>query len=138
MTADEKNAIIKLRKAGRSLTEIADETGVSRNTVKSFCRRQGLTASTDAPITDAPLEKACRFCGKPMAVYPGRKEKKFCSDACRNKYWNTHLGETRRAAMLEHTCPACGKTFYAYGIRNRKYCSHECYVAARFGGAVCE
>ena len=29
MTADEKNAIIKLRKAGRSLTEIADETGVS-------------------------------------------------------------------------------------------------------------
>ena len=74
MTADEKNAIIKLRKAGRSLTEIADETGVSRNTVKSFCRRQGLTGDTEAPITDAAQERFCRFCGKPMAVYPGRKE----------------------------------------------------------------
>ena len=138
MTADEKNRILILRKAGRSLTEIADETGISRNTVKSFCRRQGLRDTPDTPITDAAQEKTCRFCGKPMMVYPGRKEKKFCSDACRNKYWNTHIGETRRAAMLEHTCPACGKTFYAYGIRNRKYCSHECYIVARFGGTVCE
>ena len=142
MTADEKNTIINLRKSGRSLTEIAEETGVSRNTVKSFCRRQGLTGSAEAmpdvSVTDSPWEKPCRFCGKTMMVYPGRKEKKFCSDACRNKYWNTHIGETRHAAMLEHTCPACGKTFYAYGIRNRKYCSHECYVVARFGGSVCE
>ena len=35
------------------------------------------------------------------------------------------------------TCPSCGSTFYAYGNRNRKYCSHECYVEARFGGAAC-
>ena len=142
MTADEKNAIMKLRKAGRSLTQIANETGISRNTVKTFCRRQGLTGNAetmpDTVFTDSTWEKPCLFCGQPVTQYPGRKEKKFCSDSCRNKYWNTHAGETRRAAMLEYTCPTCGKTFYAYGIRNRKYCSHYCYVEGRFGGTVCE
>ena len=142
MTADEKNTIIKLRKAGKSLTQIAEETGILRNTVKTFCRRQGLTGDVesmpDVAVTDKPWEKPCQYCGKPMTIYPGRKEKKFCSDSCRSKYWNEHIGEVRRAAMLEHTCPTCGKTFYAYGIRNRKYCSHDCYVEGRFGGVVCE
>ena len=44
----------------------------------------------------------------------------------------------KRKAMYEYTCPTCGSTFYAYGNRSRKYCSHECYIAARFGGAVCD
>jgi UDP-N-acetylmuramate-alanine ligase len=34
-------------------------------------------------------------------------------------------------------CPVCGGTFYAYTSRNRKYCSVDCYIAGRFGGAVC-
>jgi len=64
----------------------------------------------------------------------GRKEKKFCSDRCRNKWWNSHLSEVKRKAMYEYTCPNCKKTFMAYGNRNRKYCSHECYINDRFGG----
>ena len=31
-------------------------------------------------------------------------------------------------------CPECGKEFTAYGNAKRKYCSHVCYIAARFKG----
>lgn len=142
MKTDEKNKIVSLRKEGRSMTEIADELGLSRNTVKSFCRRHGLTGDAqsmpEVSITDAPIEKNCLCCGKPMLVLPGRKERKYCSDACRMHAWNTSLGQTRLNGMLEYSCPACGKAFYAYPTRKRKYCSHECYVESRFGGAVCD
>ncbi len=44
--------------------------------------------------------------------------------------------KTRIAGMRkdEYRCPRCGSTFRAYRNRNRKYCSHECYIADRFGG----
>ena len=138
MTTDEKNRIVNMRRDGRSLTEIADALGLSRNTVKSFCRRNGLTV--DMPeliITDEPCEKPCQFCGQPVMQSPGRREKKFCSDTCRTKFWNAHIGKIKRDAMQEYRCPACGGIFYAYDNRHRKYCSHECYIEARFGGAAC-
>ena len=48
MTTEQKNQIAQLRKAGKSLTQIADETGIPRNTVKTFCRRIGLTGDTES------------------------------------------------------------------------------------------
>lgn len=141
MTTEEKNQIIRLRKAGKSLTQIADETGISRNTVKTFCRRNGLTGDAETMleliITDEPFVKPCQCCGKPVLQTPGRKEKRFCSDDCRTRFWNRHFTETKRPALVTCTCPVCGSEFYAYGNRNRKYCSHECYIEARFGGAAC-
>ena len=60
MTPDEKSRLIAMRKAGRSYTEIADELGISKNTIKTFCRRNGLAPeaedmpeeTTTAPATD--------------------------------------------------------------------------------------
>jgi len=92
----------------------------------------------EAIIPEADTEKTCLNCGKPVMQTPGRKEKKFCCDHCRNVWWNSHLSLVKRRAMYEFVCPGCGKTFYAYGNRNRKYCSHECYVQDRFGGAACD
>lgn len=142
MTIDEKNRIIQMRKDGLGYGKIAQELGISRNTIKSFCQRNELTggASTmpEITITDVLAEKPCLNCGQPVRQNPGRKEKKFCCDACRNKWWNSHLSQVKRKAMYEFVCPACGKPFTAYGNRNRKYCSHECYIEDRFGGAVCD
>ena len=53
------------------------------------------------------------------------------------RWWNSHLHLVKRKAMYDFVCPTCGKSFSAYGNRNRKYCSHECYIEARFGGATC-
>jgi len=33
---------------------------------------------------------------------------------------------------LTMTCARCGKEFTSYGNKNRKYCSHDCYIKARF------
>jgi endogenous inhibitor of DNA gyrase (YacG/DUF329 family) len=69
-----------------------------------------------------------------VAQNSGRKEKKFCSDKCRMTWWNRHLDKVKRKAVYEYICPHCGKPFTVYGNSHRKYCSHECYVADRFGG----
>ena len=140
MTNEQKNRISSLRKEGHSYSQVAQELGINENTVKTFCRRNGLTGDAGKmpePVFQGITQKPCRQCGKTVIHYPGRKEKKFCCDACRNKWWNSHLGQVKRKAMYEYTCPSCGSTFYAYSNRNRKYCSHECYVEARFGGAAC-
>ena len=65
---------------------------------------------------------------------PGRKRKRFCSDACRNAWWNAHLSLVKRKAVRTVVCAGCGQPFEAYGRTPRKYCSHACYVAHRFGG----
>lgn len=136
MTTEEKEKIIQLRKAGICMAQIGEELGISKNIVKSFCRRQGLAG--DIGTESVAVTKPCLFCGLPVIQTPGRKEKKFCSDACRHKWWNEHANEANRGAMKEYICPHCGNAFYAYPARRRKYCSHECYIRERFGGAPCE
>ena len=136
MTDTQRAAIAEYRRSGYGYKKISQLTGVCESSVKTYCRRNGLTGSAE----EAPRgisEKTCQCCGKTVIQYPGRKEKKFCSDACRNKWWNSHLNLVNRKAMYDFVCPTCGKPFSAYGNRNRKYCSHECYIEDRFGGAVC-
>jgi len=129
----QKTRISELRTEGYSCKRIAQELGLSENTVKSFCRRnKTMDGTVEKP--KATAEHVCLQCGVPVMQTEGRKEKKFCSDRCRNKWWNSHLSEVKRKAMYEYTCPNCKKTFMAYGNRNRKYCSHECYINDRFGG----
>lgn len=138
MTPDEKSRLTALRQAGRSYAEIAGELGMSKNTVKTFCRRNGLTVEVkDAPVTETLEQqegKLCPTCGKPVIQTQGRKEKKFCSDVCRTRWWNSHLSLVNRKAVYEFSCPTCGSAFTAYGNQHRKYCCHECYIADRFGG----
>ena len=126
MTDKQKQQVIILRCNGVGYGTIASQLGVSINTVKSFCRRHSLAAP--------PTDHLCGQCGRPITQNPGRKRKRFCSDACRNKWWNAHLELVKRKAVYTFTCPACGKKFTVYGNRHRKFCSHACYIAYRFGG----
>lgn len=126
MTDKQKQQIITLRRNGAGYGTIASQLGVSINTVKSFCRRHSLAAP--------PTDRLCEQCGRPITQNPGRKRKRFCSDACRNKWWNSHLDLVKRKAVYTFTCPACGKKFIVYGNSHRKFCSHACYIAYRFGG----
>lgn len=140
MTNEQRVAIAEYRKLGYGYKKIGNLTGVCESTIKTFCRRRGLTVTAQDVETESTEEiivKTCMCCGKQIIQYPGRKEKKFCSDVCRNKWWNSHLNLVKRKAMYEFTCPTCGKVFFAYGNRNRKYCSHECYILDRFGGGQC-
>lgn len=60
------------------------------------------------------------------------KEKIFCSDNCRMKWWNSHQELVNRKAEYVFVCRNCGKLFTAYGNKERKYCSHSCYIEHRY------
>ena len=140
MTNEQRAAIAEYRKNGYGYKKISQLTGICESTVKTYCQRNGLGGKAREAMPEAAqeiTEKTCLCCGKTVIQHPGRKEKKFCSDSCRNKWWNSHLHLAKRKAMYDFICPTCGRSFSAYGNRNRKYCSHECYIEDRFGGVVC-
>lgn len=135
MTNGEKQQIARMLKQGLGHTEIAGTLGMSVNTVKSYCRRSGLRRSTigakqESEKAQKTAEDMCRQCGAALVHTPGRKKKQFCSDACRLSWWHAHreLGRNARTEL----CPSCGKTFITDRVQT--YCSHGCYVRARFGG----
>lgn len=136
MTDTQKDRIRQMKADGFGYIKIARELGLPENTVKSFCRREGLNGKVPdrtppVPETDMGI---CPCCGAKVVQNPGRKAKKFCSDKCRNKWWNSHLDQVGRKAHYEFVCACCKKPFTAYGNAGRKYCSHECYIKDRFGG----
>ena len=58
MNDEQKQKIISLRRDGAGYGSIATELGISINTVKSFCRRNSLTAPKMGTV--------CEECGKPI------------------------------------------------------------------------
>ena len=99
MTNEQKQQIIKLRQDGYGYATIASSLGLTKNQVSAFCRRSNLTGTKAAVhIEEKPEPNCCRNCGKPLTQTPGRKPVKFCCDACRTHWWNTHLDKVNRKA----------------------------------------
>ena len=96
MTNGDKRLITQQRRQGLGYTEIARKLGMSVNTVKSYCQRNGIK-----PVEKTmPGKDACRQCGSTLEHTPSRKKKQFCSDACRLQWWHAHrdMSKTARGA----------------------------------------
>ena len=126
MTDAERNRIIELQHKGYGYKKIAAETGLSTNTVKSFCSRHPL--QNEAASETGAL---CRNCGIPLEHTPHKRKKLFCSDACRMAWWNAHPERVQRKAYYTLTCRCCGKQFESYGNAHRQFCSRACYSQFR-------
>jgi len=122
MTGKEKARVTEMTLSGHSVSEIAEELGVSKNTIKSFLRRN-------------KNEMVCLNCGAVITQQPHKKMKKFCSDQCRMKWWNAHPSDMIRKSAVKLQCQCCGKEFQDYSVKQRKYCSRSCYIKMRYGGA---
>jgi len=135
MTNEQKNQIAVLRAQGLGYKKVAQVLNLSVNTVKSFCKRSQIFEPDRALPAVEPSDGFCRQCGAPLMQQDGKKKIRFCSDGCRQKWWNAHPEKVNRraAALYAYTCPSCGKHFSVYGNSHRKYCCHACYVADRFG-----
>jgi endogenous inhibitor of DNA gyrase (YacG/DUF329 family) len=132
MTEIQKQQIHEMRRYGCTYKHIADALSLKAGTVKTYCVR---AVQKGLDISPAPIANSrCKQCGAPVAQIPKRKKKIFCSKACSQKWWNTHLYlvDQSSKALYHFTCRTCGKEFSAYGAPDRKYCSHECYINARF------
>ena len=119
MTLEEKQKIYLLKKEGYGYKKIANELGLSADSVKSFLKRKPL---------DTDLLGTCKRCGATIISLKGKKRKQFCSDRCRWDWWNSHIKEVNKKAYYPVVCKCCGKEFTAYGNQKRVYCTHECYI----------
>ena len=106
MTKHEIEILNVMRSRGKAAMDIALALQISVNTVRSYIRRH--------PPED-PVRVECRQCGKPILQVKGRKAKCFCSDKCRNAWWNAHPEKVQRKAYYHLTCEYCGKEFISYG-----------------------
>ena len=64
----------------------------------------------------------CLQCGKAIKQTPHKRQKKFCSDKCRIKWWNHNADLNTRTPHHTHDCDRAVE---------QKYCSRECYDKAR-------
>ncbi len=113
-----------LRRAGISYARMEEILGVSRNTLKSYARRN--------PAEDAKARSACAFCGSKM--FP-RGKQRFCSDTCRYA-WNYSHRILDAHNAIRKKCPHCGETFFSYPSSHKIYCCRECYLSGRYGRRI--
>lgn len=121
MTHEQRERIVTLRHEGWGYKKISAKLGISADTVKSFCRTEGLGGTLAVPghISD---DEHCRECGTPLIQMAGVKKRRFCSPECRVKWWASHRESIRQKAVYRFTCPNCRKELSAYGNSSRKYC----------------
>lgn len=119
-----------LRRAGLGYRAIAEEVGLTRDDVRYFCKKNGLAGNAQTP-SDDPV---CLQCGKVLSITPKGRKRKFCSDQCRWAWWRTNEQDMPRPTGAHETiaCAYCGKSITAYKRKQRRYCSHECYIRDRF------
>lgn len=121
MTDLQKKQIVAMRNKKATYASISETLGIPVNTIKTFCRRNGMVTETFT------RRLCCKNCGQELTSTPNAKPRLFCSDRCKQAWWNRHRYERFSVKVVPHTCPICGKMFVDYSGANRKYCSQECY-----------
>jgi len=114
--------ILRLRKQGVGFRKIAKRLGVSRDKVRSVCRKHDLGGFLGAKEKVPKPDKVyiCRNCGSLIT----ERKKKHCSDFCRRE-WNK-----KNPATYEGFCLFCGKQFIST-YKKQKYCSVTCRGLSR-------
>ncbi|WP_341931264.1 helix-turn-helix domain-containing protein [Streptococcus pluranimalium] len=139
MDNNQRRQIWQMRSQGYGYGTIAKAIGLSRDSVKKYCKRNpelwGYGQVAQQMLQERVREGThCLRCSQRLEIKPTGRPKKFCSDKCRKVWWEVHKDDhdKTRIAYHELTCQKCGRSFLAYANPNRKYCSHECYVDYRF------
>lgn len=135
-----QDKIAQLRLKGLGYKAIAAKLGLSRDTVRHYCRKNNLTGYADAVKLnhEEMLEGGtiCPNCSSVLKQPERGKKRRFCSDKCRSEWWSKNYEQHNFSEKNTHSfiCRGCGKKFTSYSNNSRKYCSHECYIRHRFGG----
>lgn len=134
MTQEQKNTITSMRGEGYGYAAIAQVLSISKNTVKTFCYRNGLTGRRQQNgVLVLPSTTHCKNCGNLISVKSSTKPRKFCSDKCCRAWFHSHRVPENTKGQHSYICENCGTVFIVYGNVKRKYCSHQCYISHRYG-----
>ncbi|MBE6946227.1 MAG: hypothetical protein E7459_09090 [Ruminococcaceae bacterium] len=123
LSEHEKQMIIVLKLKGYGSKRIAGQLGLNPSAVKTFIHRHGDDTTYTAALG------LCPCCGVPLVQTPGARAKKYCSDACRLKWWAQHQDQMDRT-LYTITCIQCGRSFETANPR-RKFCGRSCYAESR-------
>lgn len=133
MTEEQKQKIKKLRYQGFGYKQIAKATGLSRDTVRGYCMRNGLHGLVTELVEEyKEIMKEefkyilCLNCGTKLEQTGIGRKRMFCSLECKNVWGNTHK------KAYSFSCEYCGKEFKSLGVKKRKYCNSTCYTKDRF------
>lgn len=137
MNSEEIEKLRIYRRQGYSYGEISKILNISKSTVASHCRREEIKPTVcKKESKTSSFQKDdnvfCKYCGNKLIQLQRGQSRKFCSTACRRSWWKENEDELNKKAFYLITCKYCNKLFEAYGNKNRKYCSHECYVEEVF------
>ena len=128
-------AVQDLRMRGVGYRAIASTVGLSRDAVRNYCKSHGLDSYGAEQIENLREQiDICQRCGKELQQPSRGRTRKFCSEVCRRTWWTEHpeIKAKKETAFYKTDCKYCGKIFTVYGNKNRKYCSHDCYIHDRF------
>lgn len=139
MTEEQKQMIRVLRQQGLGYQAIGNMIGLSRDSVRSFCKNHGINGV--APLVQLTIKdmikngELCGYCAGPITKARTGRPAKFCCPECRRSYWKAHRDEGHKSVEATYVmeCQYCHKVFMSYGNKTRKYCCHEHYVFDRFG-----
>ena len=122
MTEAQKNEAVKMFQAGRSYKEIGEQIGTTPGSVKQFFYRR----------RKQPVAYICEQCHQPIKLFRNMPHR-FCSYACRMKWWLHHPEAYSNREQHCFRCKICGKSFYSR--RNiASFCSRSCYYESRRKG----
>ncbi len=138
MTAFDKKLIMDLRVRGVGYKTIADVLGLSRDSIRGYCKRNNLDGDAELVGLNVEVQKylglICTCCAKKLTQPSKGRARKFCSAECRRKWWQENPDKRAKKENMIHqnTCPHCGQVFEVYGNKQQKFCSHNCYIKSRY------
>ncbi len=137
MTQDMAIQVISFRLEGLGYQAIAMTLGISKDSVRYFCKTHGLDGKAELVRINFEEHKknpeVCKYCGGLVERNPHSGKKLFCSDVCRRAWWKEHPEASMQTeTMRQYRCACCNRVFYSSRNRKRKYCSHDCYIHDRF------
>ena len=93
MTDFQAKQIRELRLRGAGYKSIASAVGLSRDTVRNYCKSHGLDGYASALVLNVKEQMeggtACLCCGKELIQPSTGRKRKFCSDKfCCQILWN--------------------------------------------------
>ena len=135
MNEEKRQEIVNLRKQGMSMRKLAEYTGETIATIRAKCKGVSTSLENRDILDQIRRKEVCAYCGRRIEQPKMGRPRRFCSDDCRRAYWKANRDIMKRnpEAIYTKVCPYCGKTFQAYGNKNRKYCCHEHYVLDYYG-----
>lgn len=140
----ERECVRMLRLGGASVEQIFAETNLAEEKIRVYLKELCLPESGSCFFGKgaAALEhwyrtgckgdpgvNLCPQCGKVIQRSVGGRSRRFCSDRCRNAYWNEKKKENGKPTV----CKNCGQEFFPRLGKKAKYCSRKCYMEARYG-----